>query len=85
MKLLHTQSPQILHQPPQDTKVCTIKEGDNVTLKIASQTPITINDVQIFKNNQPIITMIMKHENIFKLNNMGNKDVRLNITRRTSQ
>ncbi|CAF1337506.1 unnamed protein product, partial [Adineta steineri] len=63
---------------PIDTKTCTIKEGDNVTLKIASQTPITVHDVQLFKNGQPIIydNETLKH---LKIEQNGPKDVRLNI------
>jgi hypothetical protein len=65
--------------PPVETKVCTIKEGDNVTLKIASQTPITINDVQLFKNNQPISKDIETQKHLH-IEQHGPKDVRLNIT-----
>lgn len=66
-------------QPPIDTKVCTIKEGDNVTLKIASQTPITINDVQLFKNNQPILNDLETRKHIH-IDQYDERDVRLSIT-----
>lgn len=66
-------------QPPVETKVCTIKEGDNVTLKIASQTPITIQDVQLFKNNQPIPNDYETQKHL-RIEQYGDKDVRLTIT-----
>jgi hypothetical protein len=62
-----------------DAQVCTIKEGDNVTLKIASQTPITIHDVQLFKNNQPISKDIETQKHLH-IEQYGDKDVRLSIT-----
>ena len=64
--------------PTIDTKVCSIKEGDNITLKIASQTPITINDIQLYKNNQPISNDIDTQKHLY-IEQYGNKDVRLNI------
>lgn len=65
-------------QTPVDTQVCTIKEGDNVTLKIASPMPITLADIQLYKNGQPIPNdqETKKH---LRLEQTGTKDVRLNI------
>ncbi|CAF0827406.1 unnamed protein product, partial [Didymodactylos carnosus] len=60
---------------PHDKKVCTVKEGDSVTLKIASTSPITTNDVQLLKNNQPT-PVDNKH---VCLEQFGGKDVRLSI------
>lgn len=67
-----------LPPPPVDTKVCTIKEGDSVTLKIASPTPLTVRDVQLFKNGQPIPndSETRKHLHIEQY---SNTDVRLSI------
>ncbi|CAF3702655.1 unnamed protein product, partial [Rotaria sordida] len=65
--------------PPVETKVCTIKEGDDVTLKISSPTPITINDVHLYKNGQPIPIDNETRKHI-RLEQFGNKDVRLTIT-----
>lgn len=65
--------------PPADAKACTIKEGDDVTLKIASSTPITISDVQLFKNGQPIPTDNETRKHLH-LEQYGDKDVRLSIT-----
>ena len=64
--------------PPVDTKVCSIKEGDNVTLKIASPTPMNINDVQLLKNGQPIF-MDNETRQHLRLEQYGPKDVRLSI------
>ncbi|CAF4753454.1 unnamed protein product, partial [Rotaria sp. Silwood1] len=64
--------------PPVEAKVCTIKEGDDVTLKISSPTPITINDVQLYKNGQPIPTDNETRKHL-RLEQFGNKDVRLTI------
>ena len=66
-------------QPIVDTKVCTIKEGDNVTLKISSQVPITNRDVQLFKNNQPLPNDFETQKH-FHLEQSDDKDVRLSIT-----
>ena len=64
--------------PPVDAKHCTIKEGDDITLKIVWETPITINDIQLFKNNQPILMDNETRKHI-QLEQYGNKDIRLNI------
>ncbi|CAF4215578.1 unnamed protein product, partial [Rotaria magnacalcarata] len=65
--------------PPVDAKVCTIKEGDDVTLKIGSSTPLTINDVELFKNGQPLQTDNETRKHLH-LEQYGDKDVRLSIT-----
>lgn len=64
--------------PPVETKVCTIKEGDNVTLRIASTTPITVVDVQLYKNGQPIPNDQETRRHL-RLEQSGPTDVRLSI------
>lgn len=65
--------------PTDDVQVCTIKEGDNVTLRIASPTVVKLTDVQIFKNGEPVPTdqETLKH---IRLEQYGPKDIRLSIT-----
>ncbi|CAF4440954.1 unnamed protein product, partial [Rotaria sp. Silwood2] len=65
--------------PPVETQSCIIKEGDDVTLKISSPTPITINDVKLYKNGQPIPSDNETRKHL-RLEQFGNKDVRLTIT-----
>ncbi|CAF0822074.1 unnamed protein product, partial [Didymodactylos carnosus] len=75
---VYTIKPNQPQQPavsPSDKKVCTVKEGDSVTLKIISTSPISANDVQLLKNGQPTFAD-NKH---LRLEQFGGKDVRLSI------
>ena len=64
--------------PPVETKVCTIKEGDHVTLRISSPTPVTLADVQLLKNGQPIPNDQETRKHL-QLEQNGPKDIRLSV------
>lgn len=64
--------------PPVETKVCTIKEGDHVTLRISSPMPVTLADVQLLKNGQPI-PLDQETRKHLQVEQNGPKDIRLSV------
>jgi hypothetical protein len=74
----YTITPDYSSVKPAESKQCTIKQGDNVSLRVACALGVPLDSIQLYKNGQPVSNDQQTRRHVH-LDTYGNNDVRLSI------